>query len=164
MPSNSSSKLNTTSGFQSVMARRNSDRLSLNPKGITSCPAAFKWEMTSYSVRHSSISFSVEPLSESGGTSVACTRTRARTFLTARPGSQRQSRQLALLVRFGEPGNHPQQVRLELAPRTAHVQIQGIAALDHQPQHLMDQIFAERPAAHDLLAQGIAQFAQQRGG
>src|SRR5579863_9195882 len=111
--------------------------------------------MTSYSVRHSSISFSVEPFSESGGTSVACTRTRARIFLMSTPGSQRQPGQLALLVRFGEPGDHPQQVRLELAPRTAHVQIQPIAALYHQPQHLMHQKFAERPRAHDLLAQGI---------
>src|ERR1700733_1158482 len=147
MPSNSSSRLKTMLGFHSVMARRSSDRLSLNPNGMTSWPASFRCDITSYSVRHSSISFSVEPFSESGGTSVACTRTRARTFLTATPGSQRQSRQLALLVRFGEPGNHPQQVRLELAPRTAHVQIQGIAALDHQPQNLMHQIFAERPAA-----------------
>ena len=49
------------SGFQSMIARRSSDRLSLTPSGITSWPAAFKCEMTSYSVRHSSISFSGTP-------------------------------------------------------------------------------------------------------
>src|ERR1700736_863419 len=164
MPSNSSSRLNTMSGFQSMMARRNSDRLSLNPNGLTSWPSAFKCEMTSYSVRHSSISFSVEPFRESGGTSVACTRTRARTFLTGRPSqgtlSQGDSRQLPLFVRLGQPRNHPQQVRLELAPRTAHIQIQRFAALDHEPQHLMHQVFAECAGADDLLAQGIAQFTQ----
>src|SRR5271155_4954175 len=107
MPSNSSSKLKTTSGFQSVMARRNSDRLSLNPNGLTSCPAAFKWEMTSYSVRHSSISFSVDPLRESGGTSVECTRTSARNFLTATPSLQRHPGQLPLLVGFRQPRDDP---------------------------------------------------------
>src|ERR1700735_2850191 len=148
MPSNSSSKLNTTSGFRSVMARRSSDRLSLNPRGMTSCPAAFKCEMTSYSVRHSSISFSVAPFRDSGGTSVACTRTSARNFLTVRC-SQGNSRQLTLFVGFRQPRNHPQQVRLQLAARAAQVQIQRLAALDHEPHHLMHQVFAECPGAQD---------------
>src|ERR1700688_3195818 len=144
MPSNSSSRLNTMSGFQSMMARRNSDRLSLNPNGLTSWPSAFKCEMTSYSVRHSSISFSVEPFRESGGTSVACTRTSARTFLTVRPDSQRDPWQLAFFVRLRQPRNHPQQMGFEFAPRAAHVQIQGLAAFDHESEHLMHQVFGER--------------------
>src|SRR6202042_1186827 len=133
MPSNSSSRLKTMPGFQSVMARRSSDRLSLNPSGMTSWPAFFRCEITSYSVRHSSISFSVEPFSESGGTSVECTKTKARTFFTALP-SQGHPRQLAFFVGLGQARHDPQQLPLELAPRTADVQIQCLAARDHQPQ------------------------------
>ena len=70
-------------GFQSMMARRNSDKLSDNPSGNTSCPAARRCVMTSYSVRHSSISFSVAPTRDSGGTRVECTSTKVRNFLTA---------------------------------------------------------------------------------
>src|ERR1017187_8030223 len=132
MPSNSSSRLNTMSGFQSMIARRNSDRLSLKPSGITSWPAAFRCEMTSYSVRHSSISFSDRPRNESGGTSVACTSTRARIFFTARPVSQRHPRQLALFVGLGQLADDPQYVRLQFAARAADVQVQGFTALDHQ--------------------------------
>src|SRR5271168_4692311 len=114
MPSNSSSRLNTMSGLQSLIARRSSDRLSLKPKGMTSCPAFFRCEITSYSARHSSISFSVEPLSESGGTSVECTSTKARIFFTT-PPSQGHPRQLALFVRLRQTRHHPQQLPFDLA-------------------------------------------------
>src|SRR6201999_1557024 len=131
MPSNSSSRLKTIPGFHSVMARRKSDRLSLRPKGMTSCPAFFRCEITSYSVRHSSISFSVDPLSDSGGTRVEWTSTKARTFFTAAI-SYRYPRQLAFFVGFREARDHPQQLGPESSPGAAHVQIQGFAACNHQ--------------------------------
>src|SRR5450631_3094109 len=163
MPSNSSSRLNTMSGFQSMIARLSSDRLSLRPSGNTSCPAAFRCEMTSYSVRTSSICFSDMPRSDSGGTSVACTSTRARIFFTARPASQRHPRQLALFVGLGQTRDDPAKMRLQFAARAADVQIQGFTALDHQSHHLMYQVFAEGSGAHDLLAQRMAQLAQHGG-
>src|SRR5450631_1236242 len=150
MPSNSSSKLKTMLGFHSAMARRSSDRLSLNPKGMTSCPAFFRCEITSYSVRHSSISFSVEPFSESGGTNVEWTNTKARTLFTA-PSSQRHARQLALLVRLRQSRHHPLELPQELAPRTTFVKVQRLAARDHQTQHLMHEILAECARALNLL-------------
>src|SRR5476651_160558 len=107
MPSNSSNRLKTMLGFHSVMARRSSDRLSLNPNGMTSWPAFFRCDITSYSVRHSSISFSVEPRSESGGTNVEWTNTKARTFLTAQL-SQRYPRQLAFFVRLRQSRHDPE--------------------------------------------------------
>src|ERR1700731_4877031 len=128
--------------------------------------------MTSYSVRNSTISFSVEPLRESGGTSVEFPRTSARSFLTARPAcswtrelptgcsacSQRDSRQLPFFVRLGQARDHPQQLGPQFAPRTAQIQVERVAPFDHEAQHLMHQVFAERAGAHDPLAQGIAQF------
>src|SRR5580704_1575833 len=162
MPSNSSSKLKTMPGFHSVMARRSSDRLSLNPKGMTSWPAFFRCEITSYSVRHSSISFSVDPLSESGGTSVEWTNTRARTFFTAMP-SQRHPRQFSLFVRLRQACHDPLELSLEFAPRTANVEVQRLAAQDHQAQHLMHEILAECARALNLLTQRRAHFAQDAG-
>src|SRR5579859_2640359 len=129
------------SGFQSVMARRRSVRSSLTPSGITSWPAALRCEMTSYSVRHSSISFSGTPRNESGGTRVACIRTT--TFFTDRPASQRDPVQLALLVGFREPRDHPEQMCLQLAARPAQIQIERFAARDHEPEHLVHEILAE---------------------
>ncbi len=140
MPSNSSSRLNTMSGFQSVMARRSSDRLSLNPNGMTSCPAFFRCEITSYSVRHSSISFSVEPFRESGGTSVACTRTSARAFFTA-PHSTRGS--LRSSYDSASRAYHPQQFALQSRREPRTYRPNAFTALDHQAQHLMHQVFAE---------------------
>src|SRR5258708_13994660 len=159
MPSNSSNKLKTMLGFHSVIARRSSDRLSLNPKGMTSWPAFFKCEITSYSVRHSSISFSVDPLSESGGTSVEWTNTRARTFFTALP-SQRHPRQFALFVRLRESRHQPLELSLELAPRTADVEVQRLRPCDQQPQHLMHEILAECARTLNLLTQRCAHFAE----
>src|SRR5258708_13381322 len=136
-------KLKTVLGFQLVIGRRSSDRLSLNPKGMTSWPGFFKCEITSYSVRHSSISFSVDPLSESGGTSVEWTNTRARTFFTAMP-SQRHPRQFALFIRFRESRHHPPELSLELPPRPADGEVQRLRTRDQQTQHLMHEILAGR--------------------
>src|SRR5712692_442889 len=99
--------------------------------------------MTSYSVRHSSISFSVAPTRDSGGTRVACTSTSVRSFFTARlVSSQRDVRQLPLFVGLRQPRDHPDQLPSELAPRGAHVEIQALAPVDHQPQNLMHEILA----------------------
>src|SRR5260370_4745019 len=157
MPSNSSSKLKTMSGFQSMIPRRSSDKLSESPKGRTSCPAAFRCGMTSYSVRHSSISFSVAPTRESGGTRVECTSTSVRSFFIA-ASSQRDVRQLPLFVGLRQPRDHPDQLCLEFAPRAAHVEIQALAPVDHQPQNLMHEILAQRSPPHALLSQAVAQL------
>src|ERR1700735_1754295 len=109
--------------------------------------------MTSYSVRHSSISFSGTPRNESGGMRVACTSTSARTFFTIRPESQRDPRQLAFLVGFRKPRDHPKQMRFELAARSAQIQIQRFAARDHEPQHLVHEVLAECAGAHDVVTQ-----------
>ncbi len=45
------------SGFHSMIVERSSARLSPMPSTFTSCPIAFSDEVTSYSVRHSSISW-----------------------------------------------------------------------------------------------------------
>ena len=71
IPSNSSSRLNTTSGRHSSIAARSSVRLSSRPTQRTSWPAALRWVTTSYSTRHSSISLCVCPSSESGGIKVS---------------------------------------------------------------------------------------------
>src|SRR6202453_2408826 len=99
--------------------------------------------MTTYSERHSSICFYASTRNELGAMRVACTSTSARTFFTVRPISQRDPRQLALLVGFREPRDHPKQMRLELAARSPQIQIQRLAARDHEPQHLVHQILAE---------------------
>src|ERR1700722_11215210 len=164
MPSNSSSRLKTMSGFQSRIARRSSDKLSLKPSGITSWPAALRCEMTSYSVRHSSISFSVEPLSVSGGTRVECTSTSARTFFILCKSSQCDARQLTLLVGLGKPRYHPHEMCNQLAAGASDVKIQLLAALYDQTQDLMHQIFAEAAGTDHPLPQRIAKLAQQRRG
>ena len=55
MPWNSSSRLNATSGFHSMIVERSSARLSPMPSTFTSWPIARSEDVTSYSVRHSSI-------------------------------------------------------------------------------------------------------------
>ena len=54
--------------------------------------------------------------------------------------------------------------RLQLAARATDVEIQRFAALDHQTQHLMHEIFAEGPERTICCRSGRAQLAQHAGG
>src|ERR1700733_8279413 len=51
-------------------------------------------------------------------------------------------------------------MRLELAPRSPKIQIQRLAARDHEPQHLVHQVLAECSGAHDVVTQLVAHLAQ----
>src|ERR1700689_1280443 len=161
MPLNSSSRLNTSSGLVSSSAVRSSVSESSTPSACTWCPAARSVEITSYSVRHSSISFSEKPARLSGGTRLECTTTSVRSFFM-RAESCSQAQALAAHIQPHQPAQHGPGGTQRGALRTAHVQLQTLATIDRRAQHLVRRVAVNAGRADDGGQQLRLVRAQQR--
>src|SRR5436189_611241 len=135
MPSNSSSRLNTTSGCQSAMVMRSSAMLSSTPSARTSCPPARSVWITSYSVRHSATDLESCPSRLSGGIRLGCSTTSTRDRFMVLLEIQRGS--LPLAEYTDQTAQQPAHMRSGGALRTAQVQVEVVRTIDRDAQHLL---------------------------